>query len=92
MPTAQDLVTDALRVLNELDRGQIPAPGELDYGFRQLNALLDSWSTERLSIYKVNRVQFTLSDDVQDYTIGPSGDFVEDRPVLIQTAVIILKA
>ncbi len=90
--TAHDLITDALTVLNELDRGQTPAPGETQYAFRQLNALLDSWSTERLSIFKVNRVVFTLADDVQDYSIGPSGFFVQDRPVLIQTANIIFLA
>jgi hypothetical protein len=89
--TAQQLITDALVVLQELDRGQTPAPGETEFAFRQLNALLDSWSTERLSIHKVNQVIFTLSDDVQDYTIGPSGDFVQERPVLIQTATIIFK-
>ncbi len=90
--TALQLITDALVVLNELDRGQTPAPGEINYAFRQLNALLDSWSTERLSIFKVKSVIFTLQDNVQDYSIGPTGTFVQERPVLIQTASIIIQA
>ncbi len=89
--TVNDLITDALTLLEELMPGQTPSPDDQTVCFAALNALLDSWSIERLSIYTVKRVQFTLTAGQQDYTIGPTGaDFTNERPVLIQTAVIVL--
>ncbi len=89
--TAQDVVTDALVIIGELGRGQTPNTEELQHGLDVLNGILDIWSTERLSLHKVKRVRFTLVPGQQDYTIGPTGaDFTNERPVLIQTATIVL--
>ncbi len=89
--SATDIIVDALVACGELGRGQTPNTEELQHGLDVLNNLLDSWSTERLSLHKVKRVRFTLIPGQQDYTIGPTGaDYTNERPVLIQTAQIIL--
>lgn len=89
--TAADIIIDALVQVGTLGRGQTPNTEELQHGLDILNALLDSWSVDRLSLHKVKRVRFTLVPGQQDYTVGPTGaDFTNERPVLIQTATIVL--
>lgn len=89
--TAQQIITDSLTLIGEIGRGQTPNTEELQHALDILNALLEIWSTERLSLYTVKRVRFTLVPLQQDYTIGPTGaDFTNERPVLIQTATIVL--
>ncbi len=91
--TAQNIIEDAMTAMQEISRGQTLAPEDLTQGLAQLNALLDSWSTNRLNLFTVKRVQYQLVPLQQDYTIGPTGaDFTDDRPVLIQTATIVLAA
>ncbi len=87
----QDVITDTLVALGEVGQGETVNPDELAFSLTRLNAMLDSWSTERLSLYTTPRAQFTLSANVQDYTIGPTGTFTTiGRPVLLQTAAIII--
>ena len=89
--TVADLVADALTVIQEINPGQTPSTEDYESGMATLNMLLDLWSVERLHTFAVKRVRFTLVPDQQDYTIGPSGaDFTNERPVLIQTASIVL--
>lgn len=91
MPSASDIITDALTAFSELGRGQRPAPEDLAKGLSELNDLLDSLSAERLGIYAVKPLAVQLTPGQQDYTIGPTGaDFTNERPVLIQTAAIII--
>ncbi len=87
----QDVITDTLVALGEVGQGETVNPDDLAFCLIRLNAMLDSWSTERLSLYTIPRAQFTLSASVQDYTIGPTGTFTTiGRPVLLQTAAIII--
>ncbi len=91
MPTAQDIIVGALTDIGELGAGEDPSTDDLNYSLIRLNGILDSWSTERLSIFTVKRGQVTLVANQQDYSFGPSGTFTAlGRPVLIQTAAIIL--
>ncbi len=91
MSLASDIITDALTAISEISRGQGPSPEDLANGLFLLNNLLDSMSTDRLSIYAVKKLDLTLTIGKQDYTIGPTGaDFTNERPVLIQTAAIII--
>lgn len=91
MATAADIITDALTAISEISRNQTPAPEDFDKGLSELNDLLDSLSAERLGIYAVKPLALQLTPGQQDYTIGPTGaDFTNERPVLIQTAAIIV--
>ena len=91
MPAAADIIQDSLSVISEISRGQGPAPEDYAKGLSELNDLLDSLSAERLGIYAVKPLAGQLVIGQQDYTIGPTGaDFTNERPVLIQTAAIII--
>lgn len=91
MNAASDIITDAMVAIGEIGRGQIPSEEDMAHGLFVLNNLLDSWSTQRLNLYAVKKLDLTLIPNQQDYTIGPSGaDFTNERPVLIQTATIVI--
>ncbi len=91
MPSAQDIITGAMVDIGEAGAGEVLATEDLQYGLIRLNGIIDSWSTERLSLYCVFNNTFALIANQQDYTFGPSAaDFTSiGRPVLIQTLAII---
>lgn len=88
--TAADIITDALVAISEMSRGQTPSPEDLARGLAELNDLLGTWSNERLSLFTIQRTRYPLVVNQQDYTIGLTGDFQQNRPLLIESAVIIL--
>ena len=48
-----------------------------------MNQMIQSWDTERLSVFSTQDQVFTWPALVASRTIGPSGDFVGARPVLV---------
>ena len=51
-----------------------------------MNQMLDSWSTERLAVYSTQDQVFTWPAVTISRTLGPTGDFVGTRPVLLDDA------
>lgn len=89
--TSADIIIDALTAIGEISRGQTPSPEDLDHGLVELNDMIATWSNERLSLFTVQRNKYLLTANQQDYTVGPTAsDFVQSRPLLIESAVIIL--
>ncbi len=89
--SAQDIITGALVDIGEVGVGEVAGTDDLNYGLIRLNGIVDTWSTERLSLYTDTRAQFQLVAGQQDYDLGPTAAaFIAPRPVLIQTASIIL--
>ncbi len=87
----QDLIQDAMVLTGELGRGQTPSIEDKQHALDVLNNLLDIWSTDRLMLPSVKKLDCQLVPGQQDYTIGPTGaDFTNERPVLIQTATVII--
>jgi len=97
--SAGTLVSDLIYVALRL-AGVLTVPGR-QYGqaeqadaFNALNAMLDTWATERLMVPYIIRSVQTLSAGKQDYTIGISNtatpaDFVMVRPSRIEAASIL---
>jgi len=48
--------------------------------------MIDSWNTERLSIFSTQDQVFSWAPGLISRTLGPSGDFVGNRPVLLDDA------
>lgn len=48
--------------------------------------MIDSWNTERLSVFSTQDQVFTWPAGQLNRTLGPSGDFVGNRPVLLDDA------
>jgi hypothetical protein len=51
-----------------------------------MNQMLDSWSSERLSVFSTQDQTFTWTQGLRSQTLGPTGDFVGNRPVLLDDA------
>jgi hypothetical protein len=57
-----------------------------------LNQMIDSWGTEKLSTFTTQEQVFSWLPGFVSRTLGPSGDFVGDRPVLMDDATYFVDA
>lgn len=86
MATAGDLITGALRLIGQLAEGETASPETTNDALVAMNQMIDSWSTERLSVYSTQDQVFTWPPTTISRTLGPTGDFVGNRPILIDDA------
>jgi hypothetical protein len=89
--TCLDLITDSMINISELAQGETPNAEDAVFMQTRLNAMLDSFSLERLWLPDVVRVAETLTANTYQYTLGQSGfpSFNTQRPTLIQSVAII---
>lgn len=83
MTTAGDQINGALRLIGQLAEGEVPSAATANDALTALNQMLDSWSTERLSVFVTQDQVFTWPASTLSRTIGPTGDFVGNRPILL---------
>ena len=79
--TAGDQINAALRLIGQLAEGEQPSVATAQDALNAMNQMLDSWSTERLSIFSTQDQVFTWPASTLSRTLGPSGDFVGNRPI-----------
>jgi len=84
--TAGDQINRALRLLGVLAEGETPSAATSQDGLTALNQMIDSWNTERLSVFSTQDQIFTWPAGQITRTLGPSGNFVGNRPVLFDDA------
>ena len=84
--TAGDQINRALRLLGVLAEGETPSAETSQDALTALNQMIDSWSVERLAVYSTQDQVFTWPAGQISRTLGPSGDFVGNRPVLLDDA------
>jgi hypothetical protein len=84
--TAGDQVNRALRLLGILAEGETPSAATSQDALVALNQMIDSWSIERLSVFCTQDQTFTWPAGLITRTLGPSGDFIGLRPVLLDEA------
>ena len=84
--TAGDQINRALRLLGVLAEGETPSAATSQDGLTALNQMIESWSTERLSVFSTQDQIFTWPAGQITRTLGPSGDFIGNRPVLFDDA------
>lgn len=83
MASAGDQINRALRLLGVLAEGETPSAAVSTDALTALNQMIDSWNTERLSVYATQDQIFTWPAGEITRTLGPTGDFVGNRPILI---------
>ena len=83
MATAGDQINGALRLLGILAEGETPSAETSQDALTALNQMIDSWNTERLMIYNTIDQVFLWQPNLITQTLGPTGDFVGLRPVLL---------
>jgi hypothetical protein len=86
MTTAGDQINGALRLLGVLAEGETPSAATSQDALNALNQMIDSWGTEKLSTFTTQEQVFNWLPGLISQTLGPSGDFVGDRPVLMDDA------
>jgi hypothetical protein len=84
--TCGEQINRALRLLGVLAEGETPSASVSQDSLMALNQLIDSWNTERLSTFVTQDQVFTWPSGEISRTLGPSGDFVGLRPVLVDDA------
>lgn len=86
MTTAFDQIKASLRLIGQLAEGEEPSPQAAQDALTAMNQMIDSWNTERLSVFSTQDQVFEWPSDVITRTLGPTGDFVGNRPILIDDA------
>jgi hypothetical protein len=84
--TAGDQINRALRLLGVLAENETPSAAMSQDGLMAMNQMVDSWNTERLSVFCTQDQIFTWPAGEYIRTLGPSGDFIGLRPVLLDEA------
>jgi len=87
--TALDLIKSSMRLCGILGNGETPSASEAQDALMVLNQMIDSWNSERLMIYTIQRNVFNIVSGQQTYTLGNGGDFDMARPASIQSYTII---
>ena len=86
MTTANDQINGALRLIGQLAEGETPSAATSQDALTAMNQMLDSWSAERLSVFSTQDQVFSWLPGLRNRTLGPTGDFVGNRPVLLDDA------
>jgi hypothetical protein len=81
--TARDQINGALRLLGVLAEGETPSAETSQDCLTALNQMIESWNTERLSVFSTQDQVFSWPPGAISRTLGPTGDFVGNRPILL---------
>ena len=81
--TAGDQINGALRLIGQLAEGETASAATSQDALIALNQMIDSWNTERLSVFSTQDQIFSWPPNVISRTLGPTGDFVGNRPILL---------
>ena len=86
MTTAAELIDGSLRLLGVLAEGETPSAAVMQDSIMAMNQMIQSWDTERLSVFSTQDQVFTWPAYTMSRTIGPTGNFVGNRPIEIDDA------
>jgi hypothetical protein len=81
--TAGDIITGALRLIGVVAEGESPSPESAADALSAMNQMIESWNTERLSVFATEDQVFSWPATAISRTLGPTGDFVGNRPIMI---------
>lgn len=84
--TVQDLLTDALGLINTTAADETPSTSDLNVVLRAANVMIDAWSSQQLMIRSANDLSFNTVAGQADYTIGLIGaDVTASKPLSVQS-------
>ena len=84
--TAADQINGALRLIGMLAEGETSSAATAQDSLAALNQMIDSWNTERLSVFSTQDQIVSWIPNTSTHTLGPSGDTVGNRPILVDDA------
>jgi len=83
MTTAAEIIDGSLRLLGVLAEGETPSAAVMQDSIMAINQMIQSWDTERLAVFSTQDQTFTWPANVISRTLGPTGNFVGNRPIEI---------
>ena len=86
MTSAGDIINGSLRLLGVLAEGETPSSETAQDALSAMNEMIQSWNTERLSVFATQDQVVTWPASTLSRTLGPTGDIVGLRPVLVDDA------
>lgn len=84
--TAGDLIKGSLRLIGVLAESEEPSAATMQDSIAAMNAMIQSWDTERLSVFSTQEQVFIWPQNQNIRTLGPTGNFVGERPILVDDA------
>jgi len=84
--SAGDIITGALRLIGVVAEGEDPSSETAADALSAMNQMIESWNTERLSVFSTQDQVFSWPATEIRRTLGPTGDFVGNRPILVDDA------
>lgn len=99
MTTARELIKASLRLINVISTNEEPTSDDVEVSREALNALISSKANDLLNIHTMTPRRFTLEAGQSQYTLGPAlddagnatnADWVTERPMRIEEAVLML--
>jgi hypothetical protein len=90
MATAGELINGSLRLLGVLAEGETPSSETSQDALAAMNQMIESWNTERLSVFSTQDQVETWPPGTISRTFGPSGDIVGNRPIAIDDSTYFL--
>jgi hypothetical protein len=90
MATAREMITAALRKISATSANAVPTAEDIDIGLETLNALINSKSANILNTHKVTPYRFQFTPGQLNYKLGPTGDWVTERPMRLEKSVLIM--
>ena len=88
--TAGDQINGALRLIGQLAEAETPTAATFQDALTALNQMIDSWNTERLAVFSTQDQVFSWPPNVLSRTLGPTGDFVGNRPILLDDSTYFI--
>ena len=90
--TTGDLINGAMRLIGMLAEGESPSAAASADALVAMQQMIDSWSTERLSVYTTQEQVFTWPASQLSQTLGPTGDFIGNRPIMLDDSTYFVDA
>lgn len=84
--SAGDIIKGSLRLIGMLAEGEEPSADTMQDSIMAINQMIQSWDTERLAVFSTQDQVFLWPAYEKSRTIGPTGDFVGNRPIEIDDA------
>lgn len=79
--SAGDLINGSLRLIGMLAEAEVPSAATSQDALSAMNQMIESWNTERLAVFSTQDQVFTWPVNTISQTLGPTGDFVGNRPI-----------